>query len=48
MTDDPLDLQRFVDAQAPVYERVRTELRNGRKHSHWQTPGSGCCPIPAA
>ena len=35
MTDDPLDLQRFVDAQAPVYERVRTELRNGRKHSHW-------------
>jgi len=35
MSDDPFDLQRFVDAQAPVYERVRTELRNGRKRSHW-------------
>ena len=35
MTDDPFDLQRFVDAQAPVYERVRAELKNGRKQSHW-------------
>jgi uncharacterized protein (DUF1810 family) len=35
MADDPFDLQRFVDAQAPVYERVRTELKNGRKQSHW-------------
>jgi uncharacterized protein (DUF1810 family) len=35
MADSPLDLQRFVDAQAPVYERVRAELRNGRKQSHW-------------
>jgi uncharacterized protein (DUF1810 family) len=35
MADDPFNLQRFVDAQAPVYERVRTELKNGRKHSHW-------------
>ena len=35
MSDDPFDLQRFVDAQAPVYERVRAELKNGRKHSHW-------------
>jgi uncharacterized protein (DUF1810 family) len=35
MADDPFDLQRFVAAQAPVYERVRAELRNGRKHSHW-------------
>lgn len=35
MADDPFDLQRFVEAQAPVYERVRAELRNGRKHSHW-------------
>jgi uncharacterized protein (DUF1810 family) len=33
--DDSFDLQRFVDAQAPVYERVRSELRNGRKQSHW-------------
>jgi uncharacterized protein (DUF1810 family) len=35
MADDPFDLQRFVDAQAPVYERVRAELMNGRKQSHW-------------
>jgi uncharacterized protein (DUF1810 family) len=24
-----------VDAQAPVYERVRQELKVGRKRSHW-------------
>jgi uncharacterized protein (DUF1810 family) len=35
MADDPFDLQRFVAAQAPVYERVRAELRDGRKRSHW-------------
>lgn len=29
------DLQRFVDAQAPVYEQVSTELRSGRKRTHW-------------
>ncbi|KVE34597.1 DUF1810 domain-containing protein [Burkholderia sp. BDU5] len=33
--DDPYDLQRFVDAQDPVYAQVRDELRNGRKRSHW-------------
>ena len=33
--DDPHDLQRFVAAQAPVYEQVRDELRRGRKASHW-------------
>ena len=33
--DDPFDLERFVEAQAPVYERVRSELREGRKRSHW-------------
>jgi uncharacterized protein (DUF1810 family) len=32
---DPFDLQRFVDAQAPVYPRVLAELRQGRKQSHW-------------
>ena len=32
---DRFDLQRFVDAQAPVYGRVVDELRNGRKQSHW-------------
>ena len=32
--EDPHDLQRFVDAQAPVYEQVCAELRAGRKASH--------------
>ena len=29
------DLERFVDAQTPVYERVLSELRAGLKQSHW-------------
>ncbi len=29
------DLQRFMEAQAPVYPRVVSELRAGRKQSHW-------------
>ena len=29
------DLTRFVDAQAPVYDRVLEELKAGRKRSHW-------------
>ena len=33
--DDPHDLQRFVDAQAVVIDRVRAELAQGRKRSHW-------------
>jgi uncharacterized protein (DUF1810 family) len=32
---DPFDLQRFVDAQTPVYPQVLDELRAGRKRSHW-------------
>lgn len=32
---DPYDLRRFVEAQDPVFERVRAELREGRKRSHW-------------
>lgn len=32
---DRFDLQRFIDAQAPVYARVIEELRDGRKQSHW-------------
>ena len=32
---DPFDLQRFLDAQEPVYSRVVAELRAGRKQSHW-------------
>lgn len=35
MANDPHHLQRFVDAQEPVYEQVRAELRAGRKQSHW-------------
>jgi len=33
--NDPFDLQRFVDAQDPVYAQVLAELRAGRKESHW-------------
>jgi uncharacterized protein (DUF1810 family) len=33
--DDPYDLQRFVDAQDPVYAQVCDELRDGHKRSHW-------------
>jgi uncharacterized protein (DUF1810 family) len=29
------DLERFVAAQASVYDTVRAELRAGRKRSHW-------------
>lgn len=32
---DPYDLQRFVDAQNPVYEDVRSELQRGSKETHW-------------
>jgi uncharacterized protein (DUF1810 family) len=32
---DPYALQRFVDAQRSVYAQVETELRAGRKESHW-------------
>jgi uncharacterized protein (DUF1810 family) len=32
---DGFDLERFVEAQAGVYEQVCAELRAGRKRSHW-------------
>ena len=32
---DPFDLERFVRAQEPVYAQVVSELRRGRKDSHW-------------
>jgi uncharacterized protein (DUF1810 family) len=32
---DPFDLQRFVDAQAPVFQAVQAELQAGRKRTHW-------------
>jgi uncharacterized protein (DUF1810 family) len=37
MTDDPHHLQRFVAAQnaSGTYERALSELRAGRKRSHW-------------
>lgn len=45
------DLQRFVDAQAGVYDKVVDELRAGRKRSHWmwfvfpQLRGLGSSPM---
>ena len=32
---DRYDLERFVEAQAGMYEQVCAELRAGRKRSHW-------------
>jgi uncharacterized protein (DUF1810 family) len=32
---DPHNLQRFVDAQDAVFEQVCSELRRGRKVTHW-------------
>jgi uncharacterized protein (DUF1810 family) len=45
------DLRRFVEAQAPVYQRVVAELRHGQKQSHWmwfifpQLAGLGHSPM---
>jgi uncharacterized protein (DUF1810 family) len=47
----PSNLQRFVDAQNPVYEDVFDELSAGRKTSHWmwfvfpQLQGLGHSPM---
>lgn len=32
---DQFDLHRFVAAQAPLYAQAMSELRDGRKRSHW-------------
>jgi uncharacterized protein (DUF1810 family) len=32
---DLYNLQRFVDAQTPVFQHVIAELREGRKTGHW-------------
>jgi len=32
---DPFDLSRFVHAQEDVYEQALSEIRSGRKRSHW-------------
>ena len=48
---DPYDLQRFVDAQNPVYDKICAELRDGQKKSHWmwfvfpQIEGLGSSPM---
>lgn len=34
-TDDPFDLNRFLEAQEGVYAHALAELRAGRKTSHW-------------
>ncbi|MDG5483536.1 DUF1810 domain-containing protein [Mycolicibacterium gadium] len=47
---DPFDLQRFVEAQHRAYDTALTELRAGRKRSHWiwfvfpQIQGLGSSP----
>ncbi len=33
--DDPYELGRFRDAQAPVFDIVVAELTGGQKRSHW-------------
>jgi uncharacterized protein (DUF1810 family) len=48
---DPYNLQRFLDAQNPVFVRICSELRAGRKEGHWmwfifpQIQGLGYSPI---
>jgi uncharacterized protein (DUF1810 family) len=32
---DPFDLQRFIDAQDPVFQTVTAELEAGKKRTHW-------------
>lgn len=34
-TDDPYDLNRFVQAQENDYAQALLEIKSGRKHSHW-------------
>jgi|SRR5579872_4115010 len=35
MTSGDFDLERFVTAQAPVFDTVLAELTEGRKRTHW-------------
>ncbi len=50
-SSDPFTLQRFLDAQAPIFEQMLAELRNGRKRTHWmwfifpQIAGLGSSPM---
>ena len=49
--NDPYDLDRFVRAQATDYDRALSELRDGKKRSHWmwyifpQIEGLGTSPM---
>jgi len=49
--NDRHNLQRFVDAQSPVFEEVCSELQEGRKSGHWmwfifpQIEGLGYSPL---
>ena len=35
MAEDPYDLKRFLLAQEGDYDRALSEIRSGRKRSHW-------------
>jgi uncharacterized protein (DUF1810 family) len=56
MSDDPFNLRRFVEAQddSAIYARALSELREGRKRSHWiwfvfpQVAGLGSSPMAQA
>lgn len=47
----PFDLKRFVEAQEDIYSRALSEIKNGRKQSHWmwfifpQIEGLGFSPL---
>ena len=49
-SSDRYELQRFIDAQQEIYDQVLSELRLGRKQSHWiwyifpQIQGLGSSP----
>lgn len=48
---DPHNLKRFLEAQNPLYPRVKAELRSGQKTGHWmwfifpQLRGLGRSPV---
>jgi uncharacterized protein (DUF1810 family) len=51
LSNDPFDLERFVRAQAGDYDQALSELRDGKKRSHWmwyvfpQIEGLGHSPM---
>ena len=50
-SEDPFNLERFVQAQEPSYDSALGEIRSGRKRSHWmwyvfpQLEGLGSSPM---